>query len=130
MTTLFNLSLWTSSCWTNANNNGLLVLFDNLHLCHDHLPLPLLRLLLGRASQVDRGAEEGAGKAGGKHFLQSLQHDFNFSPQKQAARKARPTGPPETTDGVDGTMEDLTERPWPSLAFGRNPFPGQEMPEE
>ena len=53
-----------------------------------------------------------------------------FFPQNQAARKARPTGPPETTDGVDGTMEDLTERPWPSLAFGRNPFPGQEMPEE
>ena len=49
----------------------------------------------------------------------------------KAARKARPTGPPETTDGHgEGTMEDLTERPWPSLAFGRNPFPGQEVPEE
>ena len=48
----------------------------------------------------------------------------------QAARKARPQGPPETTDGPDGTMEDLTERPWPSLAFGRNPFPGHDMPEE
>ena len=47
------LSGWTSGGRPNANNHGLLVLTDHLHLRDDHLPLPLLRILLDRAAQVD-----------------------------------------------------------------------------
>ena len=76
-----SLSRWTSSGGTNADNHGLPFLSDHLHLRHDHLPLPLLRLLLARATQVDRGAEEGACKAGewydvANHFLKSTYTEF------------------------------------------------------
>ena len=58
------LSGWTSGGRPNANDHGLVVLADHLHLRDDHLPLPLLRILLDRAAQVDRGAEERTRQAG------------------------------------------------------------------
>ena len=65
------LSGWTSGGGPNANNHGLLVLADHLHLCDDNLPLPLLRILLDRAAQVDGGAEERTRQAG-RDFLAKI----------------------------------------------------------
>ena len=67
------LSGWTSGGRPNANDHRLLVLADHLHLRDDHLPLPLLWILLDRAAQVDRGAEERTRQAG-RDFLAKIKY--------------------------------------------------------